>query len=128
MLRPLVLLLGLLGLSLVWATPAHAQEPVQTLVITDDLPPPSARTNTLLLGAAFFGGAYGLTVAASYGWPDDPGAADLRIPLVGPWLKLGQTTLCKDLPTPMDGKTCSDPVQVIGGVLTIVSGIGQLAG
>jgi hypothetical protein len=128
MLRSLVLPLGLLGLSLFSAAPARAQEPVQTLVITDDLPPPSARTNTLLLGTAFFGGAYGLTVAASYGWADDPGAADLRIPLVGPWIKLGQTTLCNDLPDPVPGKTCSDPVQVVGGVLAVVSGLAQFAG
>jgi len=128
MLRLPVLPLGLLGLSLFSAAPAHAQEPVQTLVITDDLPPPSARTNTLLLGTAFFGGAYGLTVAASYGWADDPGAADLRIPLVGPWIKLGQTTLCNDLPDPVPGKTCSDPVQVVGGVLAVVSGLAQFAG
>jgi hypothetical protein len=128
MLRLPVLPLGLLGLSLFCAAPAHAQEPVQTLVITDDLPPPSARTKTLLLGTAFFAGSYGLTLAASYGWPNDPGAADLRIPLVGPWIKLGQTTLCNDLPDPVPGKTCSDPVQVVGGVLAVISGLAQFAG
>ena len=118
----------MLGASLLGMPTAQAAEPVPMLHISDDLPPPSARANTLLLGTAVFGGFYGASLAASYGWDDDPGAADLRIPLVGPWLKVGQTTLCANLPQPEPGKTCSDPVQVIGGVLAVISGIGQLGG
>jgi len=84
---------------------------------------------TLLLGTAVFGGFYGGAVAASYGWSQDPGAADLRIPLVGPWLKLGQTELCSGLPEPgEDERPCSDPLQVAGGVLAVISGIGQIGG
>jgi|GEM_PF-4185529 len=96
------------------------------LHLSDDLPPPAVRTRTLLLGAAVFGGFYGGAVAASYGWSDDPGAADLRIPFVGPWLKVGHTTLCANLP---ESQTpCSDPAQVAGGVLAVISGIGQIGG
>jgi hypothetical protein len=108
---------------------AEAAEPVPMLELSDDLPPPSARTNTLLLGGVVFGGFYGAAVAASYGWDEDPGAADLRIPMVGPWLKLGQTELCSGLPAPAPGAPpCSDALQVVGGVLAVVSGIGQIGG
>jgi len=118
--------LGLGVAGLLGPTAAHAEEPVPTLEITDDLPPPSARVNTLLLGTLVFGGFYGGAVAASYGWSQDPGAEDLRIPFVGPWLKVGQTTLCADLPE--SDIPCSDPLQVVGAVLSVVSGIGQVGG
>lgn len=121
--------LGLLGPAAFGARTASAAEPVPMLEITDDLPPPSARWNTLLIGTAVFGGFYGGAIAASYGWSRDPGADDLRIPLVGPWLKLGQTTLCANLPEPEpNARPCSDPLQVVGGVLSVISGIGQLGG
>jgi hypothetical protein len=123
---PLAVGLGLLVSCLTLAAPVAAAEPVPMLELSDGLPPPSARWNTLLIGTAVLGGFYGGAVAASYGWSEDPGAEDLRIPLVGPWLKLGQTTLCANLP---ESETpCSDPLQVVGGVLAVVSGIGQLGG
>lgn len=123
---PVAVGLGFLASCLTLAAPVAAAEPVPMLELSDGLPPPSARWNTLLIGTAVLGGFYGGAVAASYGWSEDPGAEDLRIPLVGPWLKLGQTTLCANLP---ESETpCSDPLQVVGGVLSVVSGIGQLGG
>lgn len=119
------LLVVLVFLSVLAPSRAHADEPLPTLRITDEKPPPSVRTKTLLLGGAAFLGAYGLTAAASVGWPKDPGASDLLVPLLGPWLKAGQTTLCKDLPDP--AANCSDPLQVVGGVASVLSGVVQFA-
>lgn len=124
-----VLAASLLCPSLLGMQRAEAAEPVPMLHLSDDLPPPAARTRTLLIGGAVLGGFYGAALAASYGWEEDPGAADLRIPLVGPWLKLGQTELCSGLPEPAEGeRPCSDPLQVVGGVLSVISGIGQIGG
>jgi len=117
---------ALLAITLLGVRPAAAAEPVPTLELSDRLPPPSVRARTLAIGGAVFGVFYGGAVAASYGWSEDPGAQDLLIPLVGPWLKVGQTKLCADLPE--SDTPCSDPAQVVGGVLSVISGIGQLGG
>ncbi len=124
--RSCVLAGCLISASLLGMREAKAGEPVPMLTLSDDLPPPAARARTLLMGAAVFGGFYGGALAASYGWDEDPGAADLRIPLVGPWLKVGHTTLCANLPE--SNTPCSDPAQVAGGVLAVISGIGQIGG
>jgi len=108
------------------SAPVAAAEPVPMLELSDGVPPPAVRWKTLFIGTAVFGGFYGGALAASYGWSQDPGAEDLRIPLVGPWLKLGHTTLCANLPE--SSTPCSDPLQVVGGILSVVSGIGQLGG
>ncbi|HSC87270.1 MAG TPA: hypothetical protein VLC09_08375 [Polyangiaceae bacterium] len=83
-------------------------------------PPPSTQTTLLLVGTAGFALSYGGAVGASYLWESDPGATDLRYPLVGPWLKLGRTTMCV---AEING--CSNVLQVIGAVATTLDGLLQ---
>ena len=87
-----------------------------------DLPPPSARTAHLIVGplttAVWYGGALG----ASYIWPDAPGATDLRIPIAGPWIALGDTGCAEDEPD------CSVVIVVLRAVLTAIDGVGQAGG
>jgi len=101
---------------------ARADEP--TPVITYDkgaLPPPSARWAILGYGTLLAAGSYGIAYGASYGFSDDRGAEDLRLPVVGPWLKLGQTQLCNDTM----GPTCNNVYQVMGAVLVGIDGLLQ---
>lgn len=119
---PLALALGV-GLS---GSPARAGEPER--VFEDGqkkLPPPSTRTKVLLAGLGFTGVFYGGAVGASFLWADDPGASDLLIPVVGPWMKMGQTKLCTEQ---QKDTGCNDVLQVFGGVLAGVAGLGQAAG
>lgn len=119
-----IMLATVLALSLTTGM-SHAQAPEPTLPDPDALPPPAARTKLLAYGSGFLLGFYGVTLASSYLWQDDPGASDLRIPFLGPWLKLGQTRLCSDLPD--TGRPCNDATQIIGAVGVTFLGLGQFA-
>jgi len=87
-----------------------------------DLPPAGARTTHLVAGIATTGIAYGLGVGASYLFPDNPGAKDLRIPVAGPWLALGRTGC------PESSPDCSPVLLVIGAILTVFDGVTQAGG
>lgn len=117
---------ALLGVSLglgAAVRPARADEPVRVVTFApDELPPPSARLRLLGYGTALAAGSYGAALAASFSFPDDPGTADLRIPLVGPWLKLGQTRLC---PSAADDPTCNNVYQVAGAIFVGLDGLIQ---
>lgn len=91
----------------------------------DALPPAPVRSQLLLLGTGMTLGSYGASLGASFAWSEDPGASDLRIPFAGPWLKLSQTRLCNDLP---DSSGCSNPLQIIGAVASVLGGLGQIGG
>lgn len=118
------LLLTVLFLTSLSPRAASASEPQALHRFSDDrLPPPGARTNLILTGAAMFALSYGPALGASYIWPETPGAADLRIPIVGPWIKLGKTRLCDDVEK--NANNCQDAVRVIGAVLAAVDGIAQ---
>jgi hypothetical protein len=65
---------------------------------------------------------YGGGVGASYLWPDAPGARDLRVPLVGPWLALADSG-CAD-----NDPDCSTFKQVARAILTAMDGVGQAGG
>jgi hypothetical protein len=108
-----------LGATARAAEPTGGQAPVSTPV---DLPPPSARTKHLLAGAATTAVWYGGALGASYIWPDAPGASDLRIPVAGPWMALGETGCAEDDPD------CSVVVVVLRAVLTAIDGVGQAGG
>ncbi len=118
--------LALLFAALLSPSQACAQEPVPTLPDSDALPPPTVRTRLVLLGTGMTLGFYGAAVGASLAWPDDPGAADLRIPFAGPWLKLSQTRLCEDLPEA--SSRCNNPLQIVGAVASVLGGVGQIGG
>ena len=87
-----------------------------------DLPPPSARAAHLIAGAATTAVWYGGALGASYIWPEAPGATDLRIPIAGPWIALGETGCAEDEPD------CSVVIVVLRAVLTAIDGVGQAGG
>ena len=113
-----------------FSTAAQAQEPGAGAPTpapappSADLPPPSARTTTIVAGAATTAVSYGLALGASYLWSEDElrGSKDLRIPIAGPWMALGKT----GCPTASPG--CSTVTLVIGAVLEIFDGVAQAGG
>jgi hypothetical protein len=106
------------------ADPNAAQgEPVR--VIDRDpsvFPPPRARLRLALVGIGATAATYGLSVGASYAWPDAPGADALRIPIAGPWLALADTGC------PAEERNCEIVPVVFRAVLTGVAGVIQLGG
>jgi hypothetical protein len=116
--------LALAALALVSALPraASADEP-EPMVRFDPSakPPPYTQSTLLLIGVAGAAVTYGGAVGASYLWADDPGASDLRIPVVGPWIKIGHTTMCVD-----ETNGCNNVLQVIGAVAAGLDGLGQI--
>lgn|GEM_PF-1259853 len=122
------LLFGLASTAALFLSPglARADEPDPLHRYQDDrLPPPRARGRVLLTGALFTTAFYAPVLGASYLWPDHKGTAQMRIPVVGPWIALGRTQLCSDRPYNPD---CSDFIQVLGAVLLAFDGIGQAGG
>jgi hypothetical protein len=115
---------ALLYISLGFPTEVRADEPVPTVAYDNSAaPPPAARWRLLGYGAGLALGSYGVALAASYTYTSDPGVADLRIPVVGPWMKLGQTSLC-----PADSTvdpTCNNVYQVAGAILIGLDGLIQ---
>jgi hypothetical protein len=87
-----------------------------------ELPDSSAPANHIIAGAATTAVWYGIAVGHSYLWSDNPGAEELRLPIVGPWLSLGETGCPKDDPD------CSTVLVVVQAVLTTLSGVGQVGG
>jgi hypothetical protein len=89
-----------------------------------DLPPPGARTNLIVAGAATTVVSYGLALGASFmvEEPDFRGAKDLRIPLAGPWLALAKTDC------PETNPNCSKAGLVVTAILTLFDGVAQAGG
>lgn len=87
-----------------------------------EYPEPSARVTMAVTGTAIFAGWYGAGLGASLLFPDAPGAEQLRIPLVGPWMSLAHTG-CRD-----DDPDCNTTTVVLRVVLTVIDGVGQLGG
>lgn len=90
-------------------------------VSLDQYPPPSARTNLLIAGAATTAAWYGLALGSSYLWPDTVGAKDLRIPVAGPWIAFSHSG-CGNV------SDCSKVIVVLRAIATLVDGIGQASG
>lgn len=111
--------------ALTMTSRAHADEPAPVVQFNPDAAPPPATQGTILLaGAAVTGVFYGAAVGASAIWSEDPGASDLVYPLVGPWMKLGQTQLCNE----DSGADCNNGFQVAGAILLVFDGLGQAGG
>lgn len=87
-----------------------------------EYPPPSAKTTLALTGGAVFVGWYGLALGASFLEPDAPGASDLRIPVVGPWMAVAQAGCAKGNPD------CSTAWVVVRAILQAMDGVGQAGG
>ena len=105
------------------AADAEAQDPLAQVpsVTLDQYPPPSARTNLLIAGAATTAVWYGLALGSSYAWPDTVGAKDLRIPVAGPWVAFSHSG-CGNV------ADCSKVIVVLRAIATLLDGIGQASG
>ena len=90
---------------------------------TYQLPPPASRWKTVGLGLGFAGawyaGAWGLR---EWFWSYSPGAADLRYPVIGPWMDLSKTGC------PSNDTNCGKFGLVARTVLVVIDGIGQVGG
>ena len=115
-----------IALSLSGARGARADEPTidEVRYHPTELPPDGTRGRVLLTGAALTVGWYGAAVGTSYIWPDAKNARDLRIPVAGPWMALGNVG-CSSKETKA---TCSDGIVVLRTTLAVLSGIGQAGG
>jgi hypothetical protein len=106
------------------APDARADEPLAPTPDTNPavLPDSPAQPNLILIGAVVAAGWYGGAVGLSYLWPDSPGAADLRIPVAGPYMALASTG-CGD-----QELGCGTFLVVVRTVLTSLSAVGQTGG
>jgi hypothetical protein len=119
-----------LGLALPFGTiaaSAHAEEPIPEFrppPPAADLPPPGARTATIVAGASATAVSYGLAVGASFlvDEADHRGIKDLRIPIAGPWIALGRTGC------PTSDPDCTLFPLVFGALVTIFDGVVQAGG
>jgi hypothetical protein len=113
-----------LGLLLAWPGAAFAEEPTieQVRYAPTELPPDAARSRVLWVGVALTAGWYGASVGTSYLWADAPNARDLRLPVVGPWLALG------DVGCGSRESSCTNATVVARTALAIMSGVGQIGG
>jgi hypothetical protein len=104
---------------------AAAEEPTidQIEYHPAELPPEGARPRVILVGAALAAGWYGAAVGTSYLWSDAPNAKDLRLPVVGPWLALGDVG-CGS----REGSGCSTVPLIFRTAIAVVSGVGQAGG
>lgn len=125
--RPLRMLsIAVVALSgLGWPGEAAAEEPTvdQIEYHPAELPPDAARSRVLLVGLALTAGWYGAAVGTSYLWPDAPNAKDLRLPVVGPWMALGDVGC-----GPRESSACDTVPVIFRTTLAIVSGVGQAGG
>lgn len=84
-------------------------------------PPPSTRFFVMGAGLAVAGAGWGIAFGAASGWPTVPGADQLKIPIVGPWIALGKSGCASDDPD------CGAKVYV-RGVLYVLDALMQLGG
>ena len=121
------LALGLGLFSTFLAVSAHAEDPGAAAPVAPppaDLPPPSARTNLIIAGAATSVISYGLAFGGSYLFTETDlrGSKDLRLPFAGPWLALSKTGC------PTGSPDCSKVTLVIGAILEVIDGVAQAGG
>lgn len=102
---------------------AEAREPAAAReALPLEYPPPGARTTLAVTGSAVFLGWYGVSWGHSLLEDDAPGAKDLRLPVVGPWMALSQAG-CSD-----GNPDCSKVWVVVRAILNVVEGVGQAGG
>ena len=110
--------------SIAIAPIAHADEPVkpEADVNPSTYPPPSARPNLLLVGAAVTAGWYGIALGSSYLWKDAESSPPLRIPIAGPYMSLAKTGCSSAEPN------CDTFTVVFRTIITSLSMVGQTGG
>lgn len=85
-------------------------------------PPPIVRLELIGFGLLITGAAWGASFATATNWPTVPGSAQLKIPIVGPWIALGKSGCASDDPN------CSGATVGVRGGLYVLDGIAQIAG
>jgi hypothetical protein len=85
-------------------------------------PPPSVRWKLAGLGVFITGAAWGASFATAQNWSTVPGAAQLKIPVVGPWIALGKSGCAAD------DVDCSGAKIGVRAALYVIDGIAQIAG
>jgi len=84
-------------------------------------PPSSVRVPIIMGGIGLAGAAYLAGMIAGFGYPDVPGADALKVPVVGPWVALGQSGCSPD-------QTDCTAMLVVRTILTALDGVAQLGG
>lgn len=102
------------GAAAAQAAPTEPEEPPR-------YPPSSVRPKLIAGGLAVTGLAYGAGFLAASTWPEVPGANELKIPVVGPWLAIAKNDCSPDDP----GCGFSKHFR---GILTAIGGLMQLGG
>lgn len=107
-----------------WPETARADEPSLAEARYDptEYPPPGTRARLLLTGAGLTVGWYGVSLGSSFFWRNAPNAKDLRIPVAGPWIALGDVGCGPKEPE------CETAIVVFRTAVTVISGVGQLGG
>ena len=102
------------------AEASTAGEP-DDVVLPKRYPPTSVRWKLVGGGVAVTGLAYGAAFLCASNWPEAPGSDALKVPVVGPWIALGQSGCSKD--DPDCGATA-----VFRAILTVLDGVIQAGG
>jgi hypothetical protein len=115
---------GIVAASLAIAPAARADEPVKPEADANPstMPPPSARPNLMLVGAAVAVGWYGAALGSSYIWNDAESSPPLRIPVAGPYMSLAKTG-CSSAEL-----NCDTFTVVFRTIITSLSLVGQTGG
>jgi hypothetical protein len=106
------------------AEPVALGEPTRQAEVyhPDAAPPIGTQGRLALTGASLAVGWYAVNLGASYFWDKSPTARDWRVPVAGPWLRLGQTRC-----GPREGG-CDSVVLVIRTAITMISSVAQAGG
>jgi hypothetical protein len=119
--------------ALTLAPAAHADDASASLAVAADAPdtpeppvvhypPPSTRWKLMGIGLFITGAAWGASFASGQYWSTVPGAAQLKIPVAGPWIALGKSGCASD------DTNCSGAKIGVRAAIYVLDGIAQLAG
>jgi len=107
------------------ASSARADEPAESEYgsspTTMRYPPSSVRLKLVGGGLALSGLAYGAAYLCASTWPEAPGADQLKIPVIGPWMALGKSGCAADDPD------CGFAMY-FRAILTVLDGVIQAGG
>lgn len=84
-------------------------------------PPTSVRWKIVATGAVVVGAAWGVSYLTSTQWPDVPGANQMKIPVIGPWIALGHAGCSPS-------NTDCGALLYVRGVLQVIDGLVQAGG
>lgn len=116
-----LVMLGALAITATSSARADDEPVAEAPAKVSPNPPSSVRLKLALGGVAVAGGAYAFSYAMASNFPEVPGANELKIPIVGPWLALGKSGCATDDPD------CGAKV-VLRGFFLVIDGLAQIGG